>query len=141
MRATRLVAQRARLIQALAGLAVAVALTGAGAQAATAATTAAAAVTLRYATVTDAGALVAARSSGATSAARATQGKFKVVFDSPITACAVSAASVGGTSSATSYRTISGLVTYVSESTLYVELMSANGPTDYPFSVVLACNP
>ena len=128
---------RVGLVVAVAGL-VAV-LAGSVAGAAIAATRAAAAIDVRFATVTSAGELVAAQSSGATSAMRATQGKFKIVFDSPITRCAVSSAAVSGTTSASSYQYIKGLVTVISGSTLYVELMSANGPADYPFSVVLAC--
>ena len=97
---------------------------------------------IRFATVSSSGSLVAAQSYGAASALRAAQGKFKVVFDSSLAGCAVSAASLAGSTSASTYGFSTRIMTVISGSSLYVTLMGQNdGPADYPFSVVLACNP
>lgn len=119
--------------------AVAAALIGAQALAATAATPS---VSLRFATVTSAGSLVAAQSQGAVSAARATRGKFKIIFDDSLSRCAVAAASGAGNTSTNTFTYSTRIATYISGSTLYVTLMGQNdGPADYNFSVVLACTP
>ena len=95
--------------------------------------------TLRFATVNSDGSLLAARSYGAASAARGGQGKFKVVFDSSLETCAVSAASLAGSSSNTFTFDVK-IATFISGSTLYVTLTGRyDGPADFPFSVVLAC--
>ena len=96
-------------------------------------------VGLRFATVNSDGSLVAARSQGAASSLRASVGKFKVVFSAPITRCAVSAASLAGSSSNTFTFDVK-IATFISDSTLYVTLTGRyDGPADFPFSVVLAC--
>lgn len=96
-------------------------------------------VGLRFATVNSDGSLVAARSQGAASSLRASVGKFKVVFSAPITRCAVSAASLAGSSSNTFTFDVK-FATFISDSTLYVTLTGRyDGPADFPFSVVLAC--
>ena len=97
---------------------------------------------IRFATVSSTGSLVAAQSYGAASALRAAQGKFKVVFDASLAGCAVSAASLAGNTSASTYGFDTRIMTVISGSSLYVTLMGQNdGPADYAFSVVLACNP
>ena len=118
-------------------LAVAAALTtGAGAASAAVTPT----VTIKFAAVSSTGSLLTAQSNGATSALRAAQGKYKIVFDSSIERCAVSAASLAGNTSTNTYGYDTRIMTYISGSSLYVTLMSANdGPGDYSFSVVLAC--
>lgn len=97
-------------------------------------------VGLRFATVNSDGSLVAARSQGAASSLRASVGKFKVVFSAPITRCAVSAASLAGSTSSSTFTYDTQIVTFISDSTLYVTLTGRyDGPADFPFSVVLAC--
>jgi len=97
-------------------------------------------VGLRFATVNSDGSLVAARSQGAASSLRASVGKFKVVFSAPITRCAVSAASLAGNTSSSTFTYDTQIVTFISDSTLYVTLTGRyDGPADFPFSVVLAC--
>ena len=97
-------------------------------------------VGLRFATVNSDGSLVAARSQGAASSLRAAVGKFKVVFSAPITRCAVSAASLAGSTSSSTFTYDTQIVTFISDSTLYVTLTGRyDGPADFPFSVVLAC--
>ena len=97
-------------------------------------------VGLRFATVNSDGSLVAARSQGAASSLRASVGKFKVVFSAPITRCAVSAASLAGNTSSSTFTFDVKIATFISDSTLYVTLTGRyDGPADFPFSVVLAC--
>lgn len=111
---------------------LAVVLAGIGAASAGAATTVGPALGVRFATVSSTGSLVAAQSYGAASAVRAAQGKFKVVSD----------ASLAGNTSSNTYGYDTRIMTAISGSSLYVTLMGRHdGPADYPFSVVLACNP
>ncbi len=95
---------------------------------------------IRFATVSSTGVLDARRSYGATSAMRAAQDKYKITFSASIKRCAVSTASLAGTTSINGLTWNTPLATLVAGSYLYVTAMGENnGPKDYPFSVVLAC--
>ena len=97
---------------------------------------------IRFATVSSTGVLKATLSYGAATAMRAAQGKYKIAFSSSLTRCAVSAASLAGTTSSNTYTWSTRIATAISGSSLYVTTMGRNdGPADYPFSVVLACRP
>ena len=129
-------------ITALAALATA--LTGIGSAGAGTATTVGPAIDVRFATVSSTGSLVAAQSYGAASASRLsnTDGKVKVVFDTSIARCAVSAVSLAGETTSNVFGYQTRIMTAISGSSLYVTMMGKNDVPDiYPFSVVLACNP
>ncbi|CAB4699943.1 unannotated protein [freshwater metagenome] len=96
--------------------------------------------TLRFATVSSAGALSRTQSYGASSATRASQGQFRVTFDASIAGCAVSAASGAGSTTLNTFTFNTHIATTISGSTLYVSLTGKNdGPADFAFSVILAC--
>ncbi len=102
-----------------------------------------AAMPIMYATISSKGTLERTRSLGATSvlpSGGAFGGKYRITFNRSVARCAVTAASLAGDTTRTTFGWDNRIMLTTSGKYVYATLQGKNdGPSDYPFSVILAC--
>ncbi len=97
------------------------------------------AMPMMYATVSATGALQRTRSLGATAVVHTYPGKYRITFSRSVARCALSVASLAGNTTS-SFGWDNRIMLTTSGQYVYATLQGKNdGPSDYAFSVILAC--